>query len=124
VRAHRVAWELTYGPIPAGLYVCHHCDNPPCCNPAHLFLATNAGNAQDMSRKGRAFAQRYPERATRGERSARATLTADTVRAIRRRYAPGVVTAHMLAQEYGVGVSAVEHIVARNSWAWLEDDEA
>lgn len=55
--AMRVAWELTYGPIPSGLHVCHHCDNPPCCNPAHLFLGTAKDNLGDAARKGRT--QRY-----------------------------------------------------------------
>lgn len=51
--AHRLAWELTNGPIPAGLNVCHRCDNPPCCNPAHLFVGTQRENLQDASHKHR-----------------------------------------------------------------------
>jgi len=50
---HRAAWEVTYGPIPDGMWVLHKCDNPPCCNPDHLFLGTAADNNADMRAKGR-----------------------------------------------------------------------
>lgn len=53
VPAHRVAWELSNGPIRSGLHVLHSCDNPPCCNPSHLRLGTNAENHTEKIAKGR-----------------------------------------------------------------------
>ena len=52
-RAHRASYVVNVGPIPDGMYVCHRCDNPPCCNPAHLFLGSPKDNHSDMFRKDR-----------------------------------------------------------------------
>lgn len=51
--AHRLAWVLTWGEIPGKLHVLHTCDNPPCMNPDHLFVGTNADNVRDRHAKGR-----------------------------------------------------------------------
>lgn len=51
---HRAAYTALVGDIPEGLCVLHHCDNPPCFNPAHLFLGTRTDNAEDKTKKGRA----------------------------------------------------------------------
>ena len=59
-KAHRFAWEAINGAIPAGQVVRHHCDNAPCCNPAHLALGTQADNVADMhERKRRRYATRF-----------------------------------------------------------------
>jgi hypothetical protein len=71
VTAHRYAWILTHGEPTNGLHVLHRCDNPPCCNPAHLWLGTHADNMADRSRKGRALngVKLFPDR-VRPERKA------------------------------------------------------
>jgi hypothetical protein len=51
--AHRVAYELTYGPLPEGVFACHRCDNPPCVRPDHLFPGDTTANVRDAIQKGR-----------------------------------------------------------------------
>lgn len=107
VRAHRWIWERRYGPIPEGLFVCHHCDNPLCVNPDHLFLGTPAENTQDAYAKGRMAS---------GERHHRAQVTADDVRSIRRLYAAGNTSHRALAARFGISPSQVRRIVNGESW--------
>lgn len=61
-RAHRLAWVLTFGPIPPGMVVCHACDTKLCCNPSHLWLGTVQANVRDRDAKGRTYrGPRSPE---------------------------------------------------------------
>lgn len=53
LRAHRVSYEIHNGPVPIGMYVCHHCDNPPCVRPDHLYAGTNQQNQLDAVKRGR-----------------------------------------------------------------------
>jgi hypothetical protein len=100
-------WELTYGDIPAGMIICHRCDNPPCVRPEHLFLGTQADNQRDRKRKGRSG---------RGEKNGRAKLTARAVREIRARYARGDVSQAALGAEYGVSQPAIGFVVRGEHW--------
>lgn len=116
VRAHRVAYELAHGPIPEGLCVLHRCDNPACCNPAHLSLGTQADNMRDMAAKGRHYARVRPERVARGARVAGAKLTEATVREMRAAHAVGAKPRE-LAAKYNVAPSSVRRLLERESWA-------
>lgn len=108
--AHRFSWELTNGPIPDGMFVCHHCDNPPCVNPDHLFLGTAYDNMRDMIAKGRA-------RSPVGIACGNAKLTDQQVREIRMRYRvvhPSRRTgssASELAAEFGVNRGYVTQLI-------------
>jgi predicted XRE-type DNA-binding protein len=100
-RAHRVAWVLHHRQrIPKGMFVCHTCDNPPCCNPAHLFLGTNVDNMQDMLSKGRQAAK----------------LTENHVRWIRKLATRKGITQTRIARLFGVSQTAISHIIHRKLW--------
>ena len=102
--AHRVSWEAHRGVIPDGLCVCHRCDNPPCTNPEHLFLGTNADNVADMVSKGR---QRGGAR-----EGVRTKLTAADVLSIRADGRPQRV----IAKDYGVSRQSISNIKTRKTW--------
>jgi hypothetical protein len=118
-RLHRVMWELAFGPIPDGQCVLHRCDNPPCCNPAHLFLGTKADNNADRAAKGRsrgifAAGPDHPATQRRGGRHWQAKLSNSQVLEIRRRRSAGV-TCRPMAAEYGVHEATISRI-SRGEW--------
>lgn len=115
---HRISWQIHFGDIPGGMYVCHHCDNPPCVNPAHLFLGTPKDNAGDMSAKGRHASHTQPH-LRRGTRSGSARLTEGDVLSIRERYALGGISQRALAVVYGVSEPTIHAVVNRRNWGWL-----
>lgn len=124
-RANRIAYILTHGPIDDALSVCHHCDNPLCVRPDHLFLGTAADNQADKVRKGRQARgdgqglRKHPGTAARGEWQHLAVLTAEQVREIRRQHAEGIPQSHIAAR-FGLGTSTVCSVVHRRTWRHVE----
>jgi hypothetical protein len=110
VAASRVAWMLTFGPIPDGLFVCHRCDVPKCVNPEHLFLATQAGNLRDMAMKGRGR-----NRPAFGSANPRAKLAERDAIDIRRRYAEGE-SLRVLGRHFGVWPTTIADVVHKRTW--------
>lgn len=109
-KAHRAAWVAARGPIPFGACVLHHCDNPSCVNPAHLYLGDHTANARDKVARGRARG------INRGEDNGLARLSEADVRGIRHRYSDGAKLTE-LAREFGVSHSTIFRIVHRLCWA-------
>lgn len=109
--AHRVAWVIARGKIPAGLCVCHRCDNPACCNPAHLFLATNHGNVLDSVRKGR---HKFQRSGLKGSEIHTSKLNAEQVLEIRGAYP--AQTARTLGRRFGVSHQSILAIIKREHW--------
>ena len=106
---HRVSWVIWKGPIPKGLSVLHRCDNPPCCNPDHLWLGTQAQNVMD------AFIKRRNS-AARGEASAKAKLTESSVRTIRAWKRQGRFSTKTLSKMFNVTTRQILSIANRESW--------
>lgn len=108
IRAHRAAWVLKNGPIPSGLYVCHSCDNPLCCNVSHLFLGTPKQNMADKEAKGRGT--KPPVHF--GEKHHNTKITAAQMQEIR--ISPD--TLHEIAARYGVSSKTVWRIKKGLTW--------
>jgi hypothetical protein len=106
VKAHVLSYTMHVGPIPDGLNVLHHCDNPPCVRPDHLFVGTHDDNMKDKVAKGRQG---------KGERMGLSKLNPDLVRAIRLRLADGVGQ-RQTAREFKVSRTTVRWIDIGKTW--------
>lgn len=120
--AHRAAFLLTHGTLPSETPILHSCDNPPCCNPAHLRIGTKAENTADKVLRDRCAkglrhgAYTKPESRKVGEKNGRAKLSENDVLEIRARYAAGGVSYKELAPKYGVSRSIIAFAVQRRTW--------
>lgn len=120
LKAHRISYEIYFGPIRDGMFICHKCDNPSCVNPDHLFEGTHQDNMDDKVAKGRQAAGvklTQNRNSAAGERHGRAILTEHDVLEIRRIAA----TQHRfgraaLAAKYGVSESTIKSIKSRKLW--------
>lgn len=111
VLAHRVAWVIANEQeIPEGMLVLHHCDNPKCVRPSHLFLGTHQDNQHDKARKGRGC---------KGIKNGRCVLSEEVVRTIRRVYIPGKFGATRIARALNVNRNSVDHVIQRQTWSHL-----
>ena len=112
--AHRLSWEINHGPV-GDLCVCHHCDNPRCVRPEHLFLGTQADNMADAKKKGRTCsgdARRLIANPPSGEDHYNAKLTTDHVLYIR----SSSETRESLALMFGVSKTTITHVRNRTTW--------
>lgn len=105
VFAHRAAYDILKGSVPANMCVCHTCDNPSCCNPDHLFLGTHADNRADQKAKGRTMV---------GSKHHGSKLTEADVKKIRSLH--GQYPHTEIAKQYGVSDRTINVIVSRKRW--------
>lgn len=113
-KAHRIAYSLAKGLIPDGMLVCHSCDNPPCCNPAHLWIGSDADNNADRHSKGRtvSYGHGMPVFRPIGEQHASAKLTLEDVQEIR----SSPLSARPLAAQFGVTFSTICRVRRGETW--------
>lgn len=111
--AHRRAWEIENGPIPAGASILHSCDNPACCNPAHLRTGTAKENAQDTKDHGRA--EPWYRSRNVGEAHPLARLTAQDVEGIKAMRAAGA-TYKAIGQRFGISLQQAQKICTGKTW--------
>ena len=107
--AHRVSWELHFGPVADGLFVLHKCDNRGCVRPDHLFLGTHEDNMSDMRSKGRSRS---------GESHGNSRLSEENVRSIRRLHKNGTKRS-TIAKRFSINPGHVTKIVSRKAWACI-----
>lgn len=110
VGAHRISYELCIADIPKGMQVLHHCDNPPCCNPDHLFVGTHRDNMRDRDLKNR---QARPK----GILNGRSRLTTIDVKIIKFLLRQGKLSLNQLAREFKVCKSTIVHIKMGRQWS-------
>lgn len=113
--AHRIAWALHTGVSPGEMMVCHHCDNPPCCNPKHLFLGTHAENMADMASKGRA---KPPYQKFLGENNGSAKISEKDASKIIEMISNGWRNTE-ISERFNISHSMVSCIRLKKSWTHL-----
>ena len=109
ILAHRLSWIINKGEIPEDKDVLHRCNNPTCVNPNHLYLGTQIENIKQRNDEGRT-------NRPIGERNPHAKLNWTDVDKIREKYATGKYTQQSLANEFGVSVGEISHIVKKRTW--------
>ena len=124
---HRLSWLIHRGEIPIGMHVLHKCDNPPCWNPAHLFLGNHQANTDDKIAKGRMrhghlYGDQHPARAhpetylKYGTDHWAARINMEIARQIRADWASGVMRKAEIASKFGVNRGTVHHIIVGKQW--------